>query len=492
MAYNFDGTASDTVTTPNTTVLQNPDTAVTLGCWVYITNNPGSYARLIGKGFSNYSNAPYVSYNIQQKSTSTRQFEFNIGINVTAYSSGTLATALSTNTWYFLAGRWSSGNAVECLAFGADGALVTSASAGSPSGSIRYDTTEFMICGEGDATPYIAGNVSDVLLASTSYTDEQIKSFAFSNIPAGAVDLLVPLTHSTAVDISGNDAAMTKSGTSMADGPPMVRIPQEKMALYVVDTGSVVNNVTVSDNIDVTDPQSRRTIDTNLIDEISIEDSSTFTLLRSVIDTVSVSDLDLPYVLRMRERLSNILTSDSAFLQLHKNLSDGGLDIYDSRVFSRMATRVDTIDITDLIVTAVIRAGAVIYEIVKSDALTVSDSRYKQEYRHLLDAIDTSDSLIAFTGKLTLVTLLDSLDVSDDFLIKLFKSMEDNVSITDTFIPIVLSRRLLQEAIALSDSASASLVAVLDQVVELIEAMIVSKHINIAVEDSLTIEMSMS
>lgn len=222
MARSFDGTTGDTITIPDSTPLRGPSTAITVGLWVYVTNSPGSYPILIDKRYNGGVDTPYVSYNLQQYSSSARVLQFNVGESggVIKESGTTGPTALNTNTWYFAAGRWSSGNTVELRVFNADGSLYTSDANNSWSGTIGYTADLVRIGGKSDSGATFAGRKAWVLVDDISYTDEQIKHFMFTGRPVGACNLLMPLQTSTEVDLSGNDGVITVTGTTLVDSPP--------------------------------------------------------------------------------------------------------------------------------------------------------------------------------------------------------------------------------------------------------------------------------
>jgi len=222
MARKFDGTSGDVINVADSASIKNPTTAITFGCWVYITNDPGDYSRLISKNINGLAADPWISYNLQQNSTNTRQFEFSLS-NGTAgtYQATGITAALATNTWHHLACRYSDGNDMELRVFSTSGALTTSASSSSFSGSIGYDTDDLVICGEGDASTFIAGNVANVFVASTSWTDNEIRTFMFTGRAPGALNFFMPGHTSTTVDLSGNDNSITVTGTTLGDNPPM-------------------------------------------------------------------------------------------------------------------------------------------------------------------------------------------------------------------------------------------------------------------------------
>lgn len=233
---------NDTITIDRTAGLETPSTAVTIGGWFYPTNSPGNYQRLFGKHIGGVGVAPYVSWNLQQFSTSTRQLEFNVGLTSNViYSSGT-ASALSTNTWYFVSGRWSSGNSPEIRIFSADGTLFSSNSGSTASGAIDYDSNEdVQFTDGGDGGSKIDGRCAMFFISSSSWSDDAIRNFMFSGRTSNTLQLLMTMDKSTEADYSGNGNTINVTGTALADNPPMKPI-------FGIQDESVSNPTAVAGN----------------------------------------------------------------------------------------------------------------------------------------------------------------------------------------------------------------------------------------------------
>jgi len=203
-----------------------PSTAITFGCWFRPTATAGSYHVIFAMLFNDGSTKPYVSYNIQQKSTNNQVYEANIGIGSNFFATSA-STALSLNTWYAFIAKWSSGNVLELRIYNANGTLNQSLTSSTATGSLAYHVSNdpLRIGGKTDSGSTFVGDVANCFVDNQTWTNGEIANWVKTLRPPKGFysGCFLPLgLSSPEVDYSGNKNTGAVTGATVTDNPPVM------------------------------------------------------------------------------------------------------------------------------------------------------------------------------------------------------------------------------------------------------------------------------
>jgi Concanavalin A-like lectin/glucanases superfamily len=216
-ARHFDGTDTSYLEHVDSVSLDTPSAAITVALWLRPTADAqNASAQVIRKVY-----AANASYGIYQSGSSNRQYGFRVyvagGPQNTAASS-----ALDVDTWYFVVGRWVSGDYVNLDVYDAGGSLVShTASSVTITGTIAYDTGVFRV-GNYPGTPGYAftGDVARIYVDDTSLSDGDRQTLQEGTQPhAASGGYWVLGVDSPEPDTSGNGNDLTVTGTTIVSGP---------------------------------------------------------------------------------------------------------------------------------------------------------------------------------------------------------------------------------------------------------------------------------
>lgn len=230
-------TGTEYIEVADSATMRTPSTAITIAAWVNQTSGGTStrFTKIIGKQV-NGGSSPFVSYSVGRRfAGQTHGFEVSDGGNNLIEASGT-----SNGQWYFIVGRWESGQAdgLELLVYDTSETLVTSNSDGAPlSLTIGYDAGVARIGTNEASTPsaFYEGSIAGIYVHDARLSDAQISDL-FANTISLTTDsgfTAPPITPSAgfwpldfdARDVSGNgndgtpvnDPAFTESPPSGVD-----------------------------------------------------------------------------------------------------------------------------------------------------------------------------------------------------------------------------------------------------------------------------------
>src|SRR3990167_5481957 len=221
MARLFNGSSDVGVVTENST-LTSPTTSVTISAWVYITGTPQTWGAVIHKNYNTSAGSPYLTWEIGQSGASTRQMIF--GVNTSAGTTLTsLTTALSLNTWYYLLGRWTSGEKTELIVYNADRTINQSVlSASTNTGSLNYGGGNLRF-GKNENVGYFPMWLFRAQGWKVKLTDNEAKGSmnnAFINRSNSIFNIEFYGNESPEPDYSVNNNDVTLTGTSKPAGNP--------------------------------------------------------------------------------------------------------------------------------------------------------------------------------------------------------------------------------------------------------------------------------
>jgi hypothetical protein len=232
---------SGTVTVPNSGTLQSPSNAITLSAWVKYTGTTANpYGAVVHKHFS--TSNPYVSYGIQNDgSGNPAAFAFYLSNGVEGnFVPTNPTTGLSSDTWYFLVGTWTSGQNMNLSVYNADGSLnQTKTSASAVSMNIGYSSSPLDI-GKNESGAYFKGIVDEVRIYNRALTSTEITSLA---LYAGStvVDTIAP---TNPYGISSSNITQTSATISWIASTDNVGVAGYKIFRNSAQVNTVAGNVT--------------------------------------------------------------------------------------------------------------------------------------------------------------------------------------------------------------------------------------------------------
>jgi hypothetical protein len=217
-ARNFDGTSSDYLAVNDSASLRSPSTAITAAAWVRLASPVVQYTPVFQKKFSTAA----WSYMIRSEVWTSNPYRTLTGWLRTSSSVGTAASpGLVLGTWYFAVLRWTSGAKITLDIYNTDGSSFShSESTSAVTGSIAYDSGQFVVGGIGDTHTW-NGDIANVFIDDTSLSDADVQTLLGGTLPEGSPSALwAPLCgNSPENDLSGNGNNLTVNGTTFVSGP---------------------------------------------------------------------------------------------------------------------------------------------------------------------------------------------------------------------------------------------------------------------------------
>lgn len=175
MAFVFDGATELHV--PDSVSLRTPSTAITLAFWVYRDAADAlDAARLVGK-FGD-ANPVFWSYNIV-KFFNTGRYVFEVHDNSSMFPPTDQHAA---DAWFFVVGRWSSGNPIRLQVFNAAGSQTSSISTDNFTGTISNYTTNPLNIG-GSFGNFLTGMMAGIYLHNAALSDTQVADLLSATHP---------------------------------------------------------------------------------------------------------------------------------------------------------------------------------------------------------------------------------------------------------------------------------------------------------------------
>lgn len=199
----------------------SPLSAVTVEAWInFDTNDEGNFGTgIVWKDRPSANAQP--SYALHRDGGNAGKYQFSIHDGTTQTTTASLGTALSSNTWYFLSGRWTSGEVAELRVYDEAGTLVASTtSAGTVTGSIAVDNLKDVWVGR-DFFGNYWGTICRLRVYSSKRSDAQIESDRIGTTAdtSALLHAIMESSGSTETDVSGHFSAGSYSGTTLVDGP---------------------------------------------------------------------------------------------------------------------------------------------------------------------------------------------------------------------------------------------------------------------------------
>jgi len=184
MARSFNGT-SDYLSYPDSTLLRQPTTAITVSLWHKIPASAGiSYPGIIGKKTNSGSN-PWQSWGISQTGASLGVYYGGISDGSTAGSKvdTSLTTALTSGVWYLFVLSWSQGGQVSLKVFNTDGTLNQEVYSVTSSITIGYDAGELFAM-KNEGASYLGGDIAEVGIWDKKLSTAEINALSAGYSPS--------------------------------------------------------------------------------------------------------------------------------------------------------------------------------------------------------------------------------------------------------------------------------------------------------------------
>jgi len=261
--------------------------------------------------------------------------------------------------------------------------------------------------------------------------------------------------------------------------PTKILAPQVRYIPFEVSAaGGVINSITLSDNLDVTDPELKAY-------------RELFALLSSNIELVDVVIISLQQTAGQNTRLLNdelvIVDNLIKFATLFKLVNEN-VELSDSlsKTLETFKLLSEGIDLSDSLISEL--TGLIVRNLTDDIEISEEVNHYSQLFKLFNDGLDITDSLLTLTGTVVVRLLQDGLDITDAISITIIRnklvSLLDNVTISDDLIKSLESLKVLSDNLDVSDALIKSLVQALKERL-LSDNISVSDSISIALQTAL-------
>lgn len=161
------------------------------------------------------------AYAILRDAGNAGKYKFSLNNGTSTQSTATMSNALASLTWYFMAGRWTSGSQIEMRVSNESGLLIASAqSASTVSGSIPLDSLKPVWIGR-SFFGFFNGYVQRARVYGSRLTDAQIEAARLDTSEDQSALFGVQLTEpgQTEEDVSGHFSVGAFTGSALVTGP---------------------------------------------------------------------------------------------------------------------------------------------------------------------------------------------------------------------------------------------------------------------------------